>query len=61
MTPKRRPLAVVVSSLGKLPLGGHTVFVIHHLVGLQELGYDVHYVERMSSPRARRTTRARAR
>jgi len=50
MTPRRRPLAVVVSSLGKLPLGGHTVFVVHHIVGLQELGYDVHYVERMSSP-----------
>jgi hypothetical protein len=45
-----RPLAVVVGSIGKLPLGGHTVFVSHHLVGLQELGYDVHYVERLASP-----------
>jgi hypothetical protein len=45
-----RPLAVVVGSIGKLPLGGHTVFVVHHLVGLQELGYDVHYVEVMNEP-----------
>jgi len=45
-----RPLAVLVSSIGKLPLAGHTVFVVHHIVGLQELGYDVHYVERMSYP-----------
>ena len=45
-----RPLAVVVGSIGKLPLGGHTVFVSHHLAGLQELGYDVHYVERLASP-----------
>ncbi len=38
----RKPLAVVVSSLGKLPLAGHTFGVVHHLVGLQELGYEVH-------------------
>ena len=45
-----RPLAVVVGSIGKLPLGGHTVFVSHHIAGLQELGYDVHYVERLATP-----------
>jgi hypothetical protein len=45
-----RPLAVVVGSIGKLPLAGHTVFVLHHVVGLRELGYDVHYFERMNHP-----------
>jgi hypothetical protein len=47
----RKPLAVVVSSLGKLPLAGHTFGVVHHLVGLRELGYEVHYVERLNEPR----------
>jgi hypothetical protein len=44
------PIAVVVGSIGKLPLAGHTVFNLHHLAGLQELGYDVHYVERLNEP-----------
>jgi hypothetical protein len=46
----RKPLAVVVSSLGKLPLAGQTAGVVHHLVGLQELGFEVHYVERLNEP-----------
>jgi hypothetical protein len=43
-------LAVVVGSIGKLPYGGHSFFVLHYIVGLQELGYSVHYVERVNRP-----------
>jgi hypothetical protein len=45
-----RPLAVVVGSIGKLPLAGHSVFVLHHLVGLRELGYELYYAERQNRP-----------
>ena len=38
----------MVGSLGKLPLGGHSFFCAHYLCGLQDLGYEVHYVERQN-------------
>ena len=41
-------LAVVLGSIGKLPLGGWSYALLHHLVGLQELGYRLHYVERLN-------------
>jgi hypothetical protein len=40
-----KPLAVVIGSIGKLPYAGMSLYWLHHIVGLQELGYDVHYVE----------------
>jgi hypothetical protein len=43
-----KPLAVVVGGIGKLPLAGVSLYVLHHVVGLQELGYEVHYVERQN-------------
>jgi hypothetical protein len=45
---RRRPGAVVVGGVGKLPLAGVGLYVLHHVVGLQHLGYDVHYVERQN-------------
>ena len=45
-----KPLAVVIGSIGKLPYGGMALYWLHHVRGLQELGYDVHYVERMDRP-----------
>jgi hypothetical protein len=40
-----RPLAVVAGFIGKNPVAGMTAYVLHHIAGLQDLGYDVHYVE----------------
>src|SRR5438105_1372313 len=40
-----RPLAVLVGFVGKLPVAGMTLYQTHHVIGLLELGYDVHYVE----------------
>lgn len=40
-----RPLAVVVGFVGKLPMAGMTLYNTHYIAGLQQLGYDVHYVE----------------
>jgi hypothetical protein len=40
----------VLGSIGKLPLGGWTYALLHHLVGLQDLGYRLHYVERLNRP-----------
>lgn len=42
----RQKLAVVVGFMGKLPYAGMSLFNIHYMIGLRELGYDVHYVER---------------
>ena len=44
-----RPLAIVVGFIGKSPLAGMTLYNLHHVLGLQELGYDVHYVERQNT------------
>lgn len=45
-----RPLAVCVGSIGKLPLAGLSLYDLHHVVGLADLGYEVHYVERQNTP-----------
>ena len=45
-----RESVVVVGAVGKLPYGGMSFYWGHHIVGLQELGYDVHYVERLDFP-----------
>ena len=36
--------------LGKLPYAGLSFHNIHYIAGLQELGYDVHYVESVNYP-----------
>jgi hypothetical protein len=44
----RKPVAVVCGFIGKLPVAGMTLYNTHYLEGLQELGYDVFYVERQN-------------
>ena len=41
---------IVIGAAGKLPYGGMAFYWGHHIAGLQELGYDVHYVERLDQP-----------
>jgi hypothetical protein len=43
-------LAIVVGFVGKLPYAGMALYNLHHILGLQDLGYDVHYVERQNTP-----------
>src|SRR5437867_6473013 len=43
-----KDLAVVVGFIGKLPVAGMSLYVLHYIAGLQELGYEVHYVERQN-------------
>ena len=45
-----KPLAVFVGFIGKRPVAGMTLYNLHYLLGLQELGYEVHYVERQNDP-----------
>ena len=45
-----RELAIVIDAIGKLPYGGMEYYWGHHIVGLQELGYEVHYLERLDRP-----------
>ena len=45
-----RPLAIVVGFIGKQPIAGMAYYNIHYIVGLQELGYEVHFVERQNRP-----------
>jgi hypothetical protein len=40
-----RDIIVVLGLLGQFPLAGIAWQLIHHLVGLQQLGFDVFYVE----------------
>ncbi len=44
------PVAICVGGIGKLPYGGLTMHYVHYVLGLQELGYRVHYVERQNRP-----------
>jgi hypothetical protein len=44
-----KKLAVAVGFIGKLPYAGMSLYNLHYLVGLRELGYDVHYVERQNN------------
>ena len=46
----QRPTAVMIGSIGKLPLAGISYYFLHYLVGLQDLGYQVHYLERQNWP-----------
>jgi hypothetical protein len=39
---------VVAGFIGKLPMAGMALYNLHHIAGLQELGYDVHYVEQQN-------------
>jgi hypothetical protein len=41
---------VVIGAIGKLPYAGMTLYDAHYVVGLQELGYEVHYLERQNQP-----------
>ncbi len=43
----KRPGAVVVGFVAKIPLAGMALYNLHYIVGLQELGYEVHYLERV--------------
>ena len=45
-----KPVAIVVGFVGKLPFAGMSLYNLHHVAGLQDLGYDVHYVERQNKP-----------
>lgn len=43
-----KPTAVVIGGVGKLPYAGISLYYLHHVTGLQKLGYEVHYVERQN-------------
>jgi hypothetical protein len=45
-----KPLAVLIGFIGKFPVAGMTLYNLHHIVGLQALGYEVHYIERQNIP-----------
>src|SRR5207244_4009453 len=45
-----KPLAVVIGAVGKLPYAGMSLYFLHYVVGLRELGYEVQYVERLNKP-----------
>jgi hypothetical protein len=45
-----KPLAVVIGFIGKLPFAGMSFYNLHYIAGLQALGYDIHYVERLNAP-----------
>src|SRR5262245_13466527 len=40
-----KPVAIVAGYLVGNPLGGHVLSILHYLVGLQRLGYEVVFVE----------------
>lgn len=50
MAPVTRPLAIVVGFIARLPVAGMALYNLHYMRGLLELGYDVHYVERLKEP-----------
>ena len=43
-----QPTAIVVGFIAKLPVAGMCLYCLHHIVGLIELGYRIHYVERQN-------------
>lgn len=47
---KSSDIIVVLGLLGQFPLAGIAWQVIHHLVGLRQLGFEVYYVEETGSP-----------
>jgi hypothetical protein len=46
----QKPLVVYCGFVGKVPLAGMTLANLHPIRGLQSLGYEVHYVERLDQP-----------
>ena len=46
-----KPIAIAVGGIGKIPYAGMSLYYLHYIVGLRELGYDVHYVERQNNPK----------
>lgn len=48
MTRTRR--ALVVGFIAKSPVSGMAHYNLHYIRGLKELGYDIHYVERLNVP-----------
>jgi hypothetical protein len=46
----RARIAVVVGFVVKSPVAGMALYNLHYVAGLRELGYDVHYVERLNAP-----------
>jgi hypothetical protein len=44
----KKPQAVVVGFIGKLPYAGMSLYNLHYIDGLESLGYEVHYVERIN-------------
>lgn len=45
-----KPVAIVAGYMIRYPLGGHVMSQLHFLVGLQQLGYDVVFVEHYGWP-----------
>jgi hypothetical protein len=45
-----KPLAILIGFIGKSPVAGMSMFVLHYVAGLQSLGYEVHYLERLNAP-----------
>jgi hypothetical protein len=45
-----KPLCVLVGFIARLPYAGMSLWNLHYIKGLQQLGYDVHYVEKLMGP-----------
>lgn len=45
-----RDIVIVLGLLGQFPMAGIAWQLVHHLVGLQRLGFDVYYIEQTGSP-----------
>jgi hypothetical protein len=46
----KTPTAVYIGFIGKIPIAGMALANIHAMLGLREIGYRVHYVERQNLP-----------
>lgn len=46
----KKPLVVYCGFVGKVPLAGMALANLHPIRGLQSLGYELHYVERLNQP-----------
>src|SRR5262245_40226939 len=45
-----KPLAIVAGYLVRNPSGGHVLSILHHLLGLKRLGYDIVWIEHYGWP-----------
>jgi hypothetical protein len=43
-------IAVIVGFIVKSPVAGMAAYNFHYIAGLRELGYEVHYIERLNAP-----------